>query len=67
MTRKQQFTVTALPWGAYWELRIEGVGVTQSEATATDAEATARDFIAEERDVLPGSFEVVLDLREVAA
>lgn len=39
------YTVTAKRWGSYWELHIDGVGVTQSRTLAT-AERTVRDYLA---------------------
>lgn len=63
---RREFTVTARPWEHGWELHVQGVGVTQSKASPTDAELMARDFIATELDVLSDSFEIALDLREVA-
>lgn len=39
------YTVTAKRWGSYWELHIDGVGVTQSRTLAT-AERTVREYLA---------------------
>lgn len=39
------YTVRAKRWGSYWELDIDGVGVTQSRTLAT-AERTVRDYLA---------------------
>lgn len=38
------YTVVAKRWGKYWELHIDGVGVTQSR-TLLSAERTVRDYL----------------------
>lgn len=39
------YRVTAKRWGSYWELDIDGVGVTQSR-TLLSAEQMVRDYLA---------------------
>ncbi|WP_232662182.1 hypothetical protein [Pseudonocardia sp. TRM90224] len=38
------YKVTARRWGSYWELDIEGVGVTQAR-TLSRAERMVRDYL----------------------
>jgi len=45
MAAVSTYHVAAKRWGAYWELHIDGVGVTQSRTLLT-AERTVRDYLA---------------------
>lgn len=51
------YKVTARKWRLGWELRIEGVGVTQSCGLG-DAEAAVRHYVADEFGVAEDSFDV---------
>jgi hypothetical protein len=53
------YTVHAQRWKLGWELRIDGIGVTQSR-TLNDAEAMVRDYIALDTGAAPDSFNVEL-------
>jgi hypothetical protein len=50
-------TVHATPWARGWELRIEGLGVTQSRSLQ-DAERMARDYISLDTGADPRSIHV---------
>lgn len=45
------YTVHAKRAGKYWELHIDGVGVTQSRNLSTEADEMIRSYIAMMRDV----------------
>ena len=66
MTAARSFKVTVQRWEDYYEVEVEGVGVTQSEPNATDAELMACDLIAAELGLMPGTYRVDLDTRKVS-
>lgn len=45
------YTVHAKRAGKYWELHIDGVGVTQSRNLSTEADEMIRSYVAMVRDV----------------
>lgn len=55
----ETYRVTAVQAGAYWELHVDGIGVTQSHG-AGDAERMTRSYIALSLDVPPDSFRVLI-------
>jgi DNA-directed RNA polymerase specialized sigma subunit len=53
------YKVSAQRWGNYWELHIDGVGVTQSRTLST-AERMVRDYLALDLGGDPADFDVVI-------
>ena len=53
------YRVTAHPWTHGWELRIDGVGVTQSDTLET-AEQAVRDYLAVDLGGRPEDYDVTV-------
>lgn len=59
MVEVTTYKVSAQRWGNYWELHIDGVGVTQSRTLGT-AERMVRDYLALDLGGDPADFDVVI-------
>jgi hypothetical protein len=54
------YTVHAKRAGKYWELHIDGVGVTQSRTLGADADEMVRSYVATMKDVAPDAVDYTL-------